>query len=74
VRCSIIFRVKGALGLERKELALIKSLIHVRVIRCKALHYKLFFVKALAKRLWKLTIKMKRLLQLKLLSFVNVND
>jgi len=40
----------------------------------KALHYKLFILKALSKLLPKLTIKTKRLLQLKLLSFVNVND
>ncbi len=31
-------------------------------------------VKALTKQLWKLTIKAKRLLRLKFLSFVNVND
>jgi len=37
----------------------------------KALHYKLFFVKAFTKRLWKLTIKTKRLSQLKSLSFLN---
>jgi hypothetical protein len=40
----------------------------------KALHYKLFFLKALTKRLWKLTIKTKRLSQIKSLSFLNFND
>jgi len=32
-----------------------------RVWESKALRYKLFFLKALTKRLWKLTIKTKRL-------------
>jgi len=36
----------------------------------KALHYKLFFFKALSKRLWKLIIKTKQLSQLKLLSLL----
>jgi hypothetical protein len=44
------------------------------VLRSKALRYKLFFLKALAKQLWKLTIKTKRLSQLKSLSFLNFND
>jgi hypothetical protein len=42
-------------------------------IRNKALRYKLFFLKALTKRLWKLTIKTKRLSLLKSLSFLNFN-
>jgi len=45
-----------------------------QMLYAKALRYKLFFVKALSKRLWKLTINTKRLSQLKSLSFVNVND
>jgi len=40
----------------------------------KALQNWKISVKALAKQLWKLTIKTKRLSRLKLLSFVNVND
>jgi len=36
----------------------------VSYISAKALRYKLFFLKALTKRLWKLTIKMKQLSQL----------
>jgi len=40
----------------------------------KALRYKLFFLKALTKRLWKLTIRTKRLSWLKSLSFLNFND
>ncbi len=47
---------------------------NLTLIWTKALQYKLFSVKALSKRLQKLTIKMKRLLQLKPLSFVNVNN
>ncbi len=54
----------------------IKGLPRVRIkdMDNKALHYKLFFLKALSKRLWKLTIKTKRLSQLKSLSFLNFND
>jgi len=40
----------------------------------KALRNWKIFLKALSKRLRKLTIKTKRLWQLKFLSFVNVND
>jgi len=40
----------------------------------KALRNWKIFLKALSKRLQKLTIKMKRLWRLKFLSFVNVND
>jgi len=40
----------------------------------KALRNWKISVKALTKQLWKLTIKTKRLSQLKLLSFVYVND
>jgi len=40
----------------------------------KALRNWKISVKALTKQLWKLTIKTKRLWQLKLLSFVNVNN
>ncbi len=39
----------------------------------KALRHKLFFVKALSKRLQKLMIKTKRLLRFKFLSFVDIN-
>jgi len=44
------------------------------LIQSKALRYKLFFLKALSKRLWKLTINTKRLSQLKSLSFLNFKD
>jgi len=40
----------------------------------KALSYKIFFLKAFTKRLWKLTIKTKQLSQLKSLSFHNFNN
>ncbi len=43
-------------------------------MQIKALQNWKIFLKALSKRLRKLTIKTKRLWQLKYFSFVNVND
>jgi len=40
-------------------------------VSTKALHYKLFFVKALSKQLWKLTKLMKQLIVIIIVSFVN---
>jgi len=51
-----------------------KYTFSVVVVMAKALQNWKISVKALTKRLWKLTIKMKRLWRLKLLSFVNVNN
>ena len=50
--------------------------VHVNDLKLcsKALQNWKMSVKALTKRLWKLTIKTKQLLQLKLLSFDNVNN
>ena len=45
-----------------------------KILFSKALQNWKISVKALMKRLWKLTIKTKRLSRLKLLSFVNVNN
>jgi len=44
------------------------------IAETKALRYKLFFLKALMKWLWKLTIKTRRLSRLKSLSFLNFNN
>jgi hypothetical protein len=39
----------------------------------KVMRYKLFFVKALSKRLQKLTIKMQRLIEIKIANFKPIN-
>jgi len=44
------------------------------MVEVKALQNWKMFLKALTKRLWKLTIKTKRLWGLKFLSFVNIKD
>jgi len=55
---------------------LYKQLLCLQIpkVQSKALRNWKIFLKALSKRLWKLTIKTKRFWPLKYLSFVNVND
>jgi len=58
----------------RIDIYLIKDVGTKLLLYTKAVRYKLFFLKALTKWLWKLTIKTEQLSRLKSLSFLNFND
>jgi len=61
-------------GPKRWHVSAINMLLPLKWFSTKALQNWKISVKALTKRLWKLTIITKRLIAIIIVSFVNVND